>query len=289
MGAGFSESDIIHIMSIVRRVTVASTLVFLLVPILAAAAAAAPFANTLSPTFITEKSAKLNGNVNSSETTDTYQWFEWGISGRDEIYETARHQMRSGTTLVSTSETIYGLAPSTLYFFRQIAENSRGKVSGTTGYFTTKSLPTPDTPVVIVETHDATLVAETSVTLNGYVSAHENAGASWWFEWGETTAFGNVTPSRLAGRYSAPVKTVVTKLNPGTTYYFRIVGENSTRTFGVTKSFVTAGVPSEAQSDLLDVRVQLERSLRIQQIQSQIIMLLLDLVAQLKKDPAVQL
>jgi hypothetical protein len=272
-------------MNSARRIRTVFIGTFLLLPVFANAALAAPFANTLSPTYLTEKSAKLNGAVNPSETTDTYQWFEWGISGRDEIYETARHVMRSATTLINTSESIYGLAPGTLYFYRQVAENSRGKVTGTTVYFTTKSLPTPDTPVVLVETYDATLVAETSATLNGYVSAHENAGASWWFEWGETTTFGNATPVRIPGRYSAPVKTSVTKLAPGTTYYFRIVGENSNRTYGTTKTFVTLGEP---RTSGLSVEEQLARSLQIQQMQSQIIALLLDLVAQLKKDLVAQ-
>jgi glucose/arabinose dehydrogenase len=72
-------------------------------------------------------------------------------------------------------------------------------------------------------TERATSVTETGATLNGYVHPRGGPG-TWWFEYGETTAYGNQTTHEDAGteQQLKPVSTRVTGLTPDTTYHFRL-------------------------------------------------------------------
>lgn len=205
---------------------------------------AAPRASTLQPTFITEKSIQLNGQVNPSEVSDTYQWFEWGVVGGSLVYETRHERVYGGNAQVGTNATIVGLAPSTQYFFRQIAENSRGRDVGITGYVTTKLLPSVTAPLAIVATNEAVFVGEDSAMLRGYVSPHGNTETQVWFEWGVTTNLENQTPHRGFGGNSGPTEVRLERLMPGTLYYFRVVAENSAgRSHGGLRVFITRGTP----------------------------------------------
>jgi len=283
---GCPRCGIMRAMSIIRHGIATFFVLALLTPVVVAAAPSAPFVRTLSPTFVTEKDAQLNGAVNSAETRDTYQWFEWGISGRSEVYETKHNSIRSSTVLVNTNTEISGLAPNTLYFYRQIAENGHGKTVGATTYFTTKPLPQSETPVLILETRDASAIGETNAILNGYVSPHGNPKATWWFEWGKTRSFGQSTRTVSVGFGSRLAQTRITDLESGTRYYFRIVGENSDRVYGSTKSFLTREVTGAQETILLDLAIEGERTAQIKQLQSHIIALLRELVAELEKELA---
>lgn len=217
------------------------------VPFLASAYEAAPRAQTSQPTFVTEKSMQLNGLVNPNEVNDTYQWFEWGIVGRSNVYETRRERVYGGNWQVNTNATISGLAPATQYFFRQIAENSRGKDVGQTGYVTTKPLSSAAMPIAVVMSQEATFVEEGSATLHGYVSPHGNNETKVWFEWGLSINLENQTPRQWFGGNSGPTEARLERLMPGTLYYFRAVAENSEgRSLGLIRVFVTRGTPPVA-------------------------------------------
>jgi hypothetical protein len=253
---------------------------FLLFPVVSFAQAA-PFVNTLSPSFLTEKSAQLNGRVNPSGTTDTYQWFEWGIAGRSDVYETPHYSMWVGTVLVDTSVTINGLAPNTQYFYRPIAQNGHGKVVGATAYFTTNPLPNIAPAVILVETHDATNIAETSAVLNGYASPHNDNTARSWFEWGLTAAFGNQTPVNYVSSISVSTQTTITGLHRGTVYYFRAAGDGAAgRVYGKTKTFTTLGI--SPVSTIIPQTTE-ARASRIAQLNSEILALVMQLIAKLQE------
>ncbi len=231
--------------------TVISTLSIsaLVLPLFASAYQAAPLAVTTAPLFITEKSVRLTGQVNSNEMPDTYQWFEWGVVGKGDVYMTPRRSFGSGNTLRNTSENLNGLAPNMQYFYRQVAENGRGKSVGMNMYFTTKPLPVSITPILVVETRTPTNITENTVTLKGYVSPHGNSQSRYWFEWGATTELLNRTSSRTTGANSAGVEQRLTNLLPGTPYFYRIVGENDLGlVYGTTRMVVTHGVPPETAS-----------------------------------------
>lgn len=211
---------------------------------LALAYEAAPLSWTQQPSFVTEKSMQLNGMVNPGDMPDTYQWFEWGIVGRSEVYTTRSNHLRGGNQQYKTSATLIGLAPSTQYFFRQVSENSRGKDVGMTGYVTTKPLTTAVVPIALVRTEEAVFVDETFATLRGYVSPHGSTETEAWFEWGETTLLEHQTPHRRVGGGAAPFEARLTKLAPGTLYYFRAVAENTQgRSYGTLKVLLTRGTP----------------------------------------------
>jgi len=219
-------------------------------PFFAFAYEAAPNAVTIAPTFITEKSAKLNGRVNANEMPDTYQWFEWGLTGGSGTYQTPHYASWWGSQQFNTSADIIGLAPNTQYFYRQVAESSRGKDIGQTVYFTTKPLSNPTPPIVMVETDAASLVAQGSATLKGYISPHGGAGTLWWFEWGTTNQMENETPHTGWGVDSGVAQIPISGLLPGTTYFFRLVGQNGEgQVFGAIKMFTTLGTPPPPPSE----------------------------------------
>ncbi len=206
---------------------------------------ASPVAITKNATYLTEKSARLNGRVNPNEMPDTKQWFEWGVSGQYQtVYETPHNGMWSQSSLADTSADLVGLAPNTQYFYRQIAENGRGKDVGQTVYFTTKSLPVNVDPIIIVQTSEPTRITSSGATLRGYVSPHGDGRASFWFEWGTTMAFENETPHQGHGGDAGTIEVSISKLTQGTTHFYRVVGENSKgRVYGATRVFVTGGTP----------------------------------------------
>jgi hypothetical protein len=232
----------------ITSIIIAASVAFAYLPLWALAYQAGPVAITVAPLHITEKSAQLNGQVNANEVPDTFQWFEWGVVGRPEtVYETPHRSINTGNALRATNTTLNGLAPDRQYFYRQIVESSRGKDIGMTVYFTTKPLATPVTPILVVETRAPSNILETSITMKGYVSPHGNTNAQFWFEWGKALELEHKTsPRRMAGN-SAMVETKLSNLEPGTSYFYRIVGENDLGiVYGITRMVVTHGVPLEA-------------------------------------------
>ena len=235
----------IHHLSFIKKIGQTGLIISILFPLGALAYEAAPIVITKAPTYTTEKSVRLNGRVNPSEMPDTKQWFEWGIVGQYQtVYETPHNGMWGQNSLANTSADLIGLAPSTQYFYRQVAENGNGKDVGQTIYFTTKVLPLNIVPIVIVQTNDATEVRESMATLRGYVSPQGDGRASFWFQWGTSMNLENETPHQGHGGDSGYIETSLSGLTPGTSYFFRTVGENDQgRTYGSTRVFVTLGTP----------------------------------------------
>ena len=80
----------------------------------------------------------------------------------------------------------------------------------------------------LVTTLAATNVTGASATLNGTVNPNGLA-TTYYFNWGTSTSYGNVTPTLSAGSVSTnvPVNADITGLTPGTTYHFSLVATNS--------------------------------------------------------------
>jgi hypothetical protein len=82
-------------------------------------------------------------------------------------------------------------------------------------------------PTVITE--PATAITSSSATLNGTVNANSLI-TSVTFEWGLTTAYGNVIvadPPSVMGSVATPVQAQISGLSSNTTYHFRVVGSNA--------------------------------------------------------------
>lgn len=229
----------------IKKITAGALIASLFLPMVVFAYEASPVSITRNATYLTEKSVRLNGRVNPNDMPDAKQWFEWGVSGQYQIvYETPHNGLWGQSVLVDTSADLVGLAPNTQYFYRQVAENGRGKDVGQTVYFTTKSLPVQTDPPVIVETKEPLRVADDRATLRGYVSPHGDGRATFWFQWGTTMTFDSETPHQGRWGDSGMVEAALTNLTPGTSYFFRVVGENGQgRVYGATRIFLTTGTP----------------------------------------------
>jgi hypothetical protein len=97
-----------------------------------------------------------------------------------------------------------------------------------------------------VATGAATQVKKHSATLHGTVRPN-GANATWYFQYGTTTAYGIHTSNRTvsAGQGTQSVSRTVSGLLAGTTYHYRIVATNSGGTsLGADRTFTTPG-PAE--------------------------------------------
>jgi hypothetical protein len=102
--------------------------------------------------------------------------------------------------------------------------------------------PPPSGSAPAVQTLPASNVLQNSATLNGSVDPNLSA-TSYWFEYGTSQSLGNSTAYHSAGSgdYAINVSDQISSLSPNTTYYFRIVAQNSYgKNYGSILSFTTA-------------------------------------------------
>jgi len=202
----------------------------------------APTVTTNPATEVEATTATGNGNItdNGGEDCDE-RGFVYGltsegnpgdvapsVSGYDSyIEETGSFGIGAFTGALSSLE------PKTTYYVRAYAHNSAGYSYGDEVSFTTlAAIPT-------VTTNPATEVDQTTATLNGTLADDGGEACNCGFEWGETEAYGNTTPtqSRTTGQtFSQPI----TGLVPNKTYHFRSIATNSADTgYGADRSLTT--------------------------------------------------
>src|SRR3989344_6380700 len=187
-----------------------------------------PTASTNAATDVTRVSATLNARVNPRGSQTTY-WFEYG--GSTELGQVAAFQSGgSGEASLTVSASVSGLNPLTKYYFRINAQNQFGTVNGATQSFTTKGPASPGAPTA--DTRSASDVGTSTATLNGRVNQNGDE-TTYWFEYSTDSLLGAVlrsTTERQAagrGRNLVSVDADVSDLNSKTTYFFRLVAENS--------------------------------------------------------------
>ena len=96
-----------------------------------------------------------------------------------------------------------------------------------------------------VTTKAATKITNSTATLQGAVNPNSDQ-TGWLFQWGVTTAYGNITPSHSAGHGTAPldVSSVIRGMKPGTIYHYRLAALNgSGSATGADHTFTTTGPP----------------------------------------------
>jgi hypothetical protein len=187
---------------------------------------------------ISASGARLTGSADPNGTA-TSAWFQWGTSTAYGNVTAPQRYVGSGTSLISYNSDLADLQCNTTYHFRAVAENAGGTAYGSDRSFTTSGCSTPPPTVA---TSPASSISASGARLNG--SADPNGVAtSAWFEWGTTTAYGNVTPGTSVGSGTSVVSYYfdLSALACGTTYHFRAVAENSSGTsHGSDRNFTTS-------------------------------------------------
>jgi len=95
-----------------------------------------------------------------------------------------------------------------------------------------------------VQTNSATNVYNNQSTLNGYLYGNDNYNNNVyvWFQWGQSTSYGNETTHQLKN-YSGTFNQNIANLNNNTTYHFRAVAQanNGQIVYGQDMTFYTGG------------------------------------------------
>lgn len=184
-------------------------------------------------------SMTLSARVNP-HMLDTKYFFQYSTSpdlgGATDI-PVPSGEVRSGFLPVSVSVTLTWLSQSTAYYYRLVAENSYNggtRVEGPIHSFTTLA------PLPSATTEGASEVTRNEATVNGTVvpgSVGAASETSWCFQYGTTDTPAGVydlgflpgAPAGDAGQGTGPVPVSMrlTRLQPETTYRYRLLAVNS--------------------------------------------------------------
>lgn len=200
-----------------------------------------PSATTGDASAVGQSGATVLGSVNPHGQTTSY-YFEYGPTS-SYGYETNAQTAAAGSSSVSVSATLTGLPSSTAYHYRLVAINPGGVTLGGDGTFTTTTPPS-------VTSAPATSVTSTSAVLNGTVDP-EGQDATYYFQYGTTTAYGLQTAPASAGSGTSQVavNAQVTALIASTIYHFRLVSTSSGGiSYGTDETVGTVGSPTAAST-----------------------------------------
>ena len=215
----------------------------------------APTVTTSGAYNLSRTSATLSGYGNPGGDATT-GWFRYSTASPGTCNDsfgtrapaTGGTALGSGTSNVTFTQAITGLAPATTYYFCAIVQNSGGQVVGSVQSFITPSAPT-------AATASATNLTTSSAQLNG--SGNPNrASATGWFRYSIANPgtcddkFGSRSP--LTGGtalgndiYDQTFAQSISGLSGGTTYYYCAIVQSSEGTaFGTVMSFTTSGIAS---------------------------------------------
>jgi hypothetical protein len=194
----------------------------------------APAVTTDAATDVTSTGASLNATIDPNGETSTYK-YEYGTTT---AFGTIVPTSGTFTTAfgfepeAQAPRVVTGLAPATTYYYRACANNvvtgagAANQVCGAVRSLTTSGGPTAPSAT----TDAASNVTATTAQVNGKVTAH-GAATAYVFEYGTTTAFGQVAPvpsgNAGSGTASLAVSASLSGLAQNTTYFYRLVATNS--------------------------------------------------------------
>lgn len=207
-----------------------------------------PSVITQAATNFVGNSATLNGYVDPNGSSNTIRWFEWGTNPNPAGQGQTTHYSQ-GSNSGNFSESLYGLAQNTTYYYRAVAQNSQGTVYGGIYSFSTGNTGNNcgswgwgsncGNSMVMVSTRNAETSSDFAV-LNGYVDPNNTNDTVRWFEWGGSQSLGNSTQKLSHGSVASSFSASLTGLVANTTYYYRAAARNSQGTvYGNTLSFTT--------------------------------------------------
>ena len=188
----------------------------------------APTTKTVEASGISRTTANINGEVTPNKNTTQY-WFEYGRTtnlGNTSAFSSAGDSANKSSVSISLSD----LAPLTTYYFRLNAQNQFGTINGSILNF--KTLGPSASTAPIVSSQSANAVSSSTATLHGTVNP-SGLQTKYWFEYSTDSLLNSVSVSTtakvtLAGNINvSSVKADISDLVAKTTYYFRLVAENS--------------------------------------------------------------
>jgi plastocyanin len=186
----------------------------------------------------------LNGSIEPEGNAIEYH-FEYGTKTLSEHTTSTIILGATDFALHSVSAPVSGLLPEKTYHFKLVATYGVGKTAVATAeqMFTT---PAPTAPTVKLSA--VTGLKEAEATLNGIVDPNGGEEAKYVFEYGATPAFGQITtPKALpVDNINHSASETLTKLTPGTLYYFKLVAKNKSGENAMEGTFKTLSpAPSE--------------------------------------------
>ena len=207
----------------------------------------APTVVTKAASSVAQTAANLNATVNPNGGEVSKCEFEYGTSTAYDKTAPCSALPGKGTSPISVSASISGLAANTTYHFRISATNPGGTSKGLDESFKTLEVATEPAPTVV--TKAASSVAQTAANLNATVNPNGGEVSKCEFEYGTSTAYDKTAPcSALPGKGTSPisVSASISGLSANTTYHFRISATNPGGTSkGLDESFKTLEVATE--------------------------------------------
>ena len=187
-----------------------------------------------APAWSPGPSAATVGGTVDPNGRSTGWWIEYGTS-TSYGSRTDTRSAGAGSGPASVSVRLEGLSAGVQYHYRLVAANDLGTARGADRAFRTDPAPSAATGGV-----DG--VGVSGARINGIVDPR-GRGTAAWFEYGTTTRLGSRTPDQaVASR--ARLYGQLGGLQPGTRYYYRVVGRSDAGTSaGATRSFTTSAGP----------------------------------------------
>jgi phosphodiesterase/alkaline phosphatase D-like protein len=203
--------------------------------------------------FKKEMKYLLRGLTASPHGFFTNYWFEYGTT-ENLGNKTSVQNIGSGYSALMSPAYITGLIKNTKYFFRIVAQNQYGKVSGNSYSFTTNTgSPAPVGSLPTVKTASASGLSRTGATIYGEVTPNQSV-INYWFEYGKSSDLGNISSIQTISdsNMKTQVSLQLSTLTPLTTYYFRVNAQNQWGTVtGDTVTFKTSG-PADTSTPLAE-------------------------------------
>jgi len=209
------------------------------------AQAADPTVATGTTSDVTNTGATLNATVNAQGQAINYA-FQYG--------ETTNYGQQTRLVLVDAETVdravraaVDRLTPGTDYHYRVFATNASGVTAfGSDQTFRTTGATPPAPPKPTVATGDSVASLNTA-TLNGVVNP-QGRETTYYFEFGETTNYGQQTTPQSAGAGTQPVSVQagLAGLRADATYHYRLVavGPDNAVALGEDRTFQTGGAGS---------------------------------------------
>jgi hypothetical protein len=254
----------------------------------------ARFAKFDGPTVVTggtvgtpgAREATVEGTIDPEGLPSTTYHFEYGQEGSGSYgSRTAEKPVSAGGGALPVSEPLTGLKPNTKYHYRLVGSNPSGSISDIPVPGPDQTLTTAPAPATVdgtppaVSPAFASAIGPRSAVLYGTVNPNSSALAPsgfvratlYHFEYGITAAYGNSSddgvmcfavfpdPTGTCGGDDLSVTAPLSGLLPGTTYHFRVVGDNGVvgPQAGADQTFTTAPVVGAGASDLTARRATL--------------------------------